>query len=146
MSYGKRRLEIGRQGEDAACAFLMGEGFEILARNLRTPFGEIDILAREGSDLVFVEVKARATIDAALEAVDGRKQRRIGRMAASLEGSLRQWLGRTSRRYDQEYGFSEAAAEDSTPVRGIRFDVVAVRRGSSEVVLVRAAFDGPDGC
>lgn len=131
---GDRRLAFGRSGEDRACQLLEREGFEILARNLRTRFGEIDILAREGSDLVFVEVKARSTLEAAVEAVDGRKQRRIGHLAASLEGSLRQWLARVTGR------------EGGSAVEGIRFDVVAVGRDSPEPLLLRAAFDGPDGC
>lgn len=53
------RQRVGRRGEDAAAAFLELAGWTVLGRNLRTPYGEIDLLARQGATLVFVEVKAR---------------------------------------------------------------------------------------
>jgi putative endonuclease len=58
-------------------------GFRLERRNLRTPDGEIDIVAREGDTLVFVEVKARATrsFGGALGAVDARKRARIRAVA-----------------------------------------------------------------
>ncbi len=52
-------LLYGKQAEEAADAFLRSAGYEILQKNIRFKFGEIDILAREGDDLVFVEVRAR---------------------------------------------------------------------------------------
>lgn len=54
---------LGRWGEDRAAYFLEQKGYSIVGRNVRTPFGEIDILARQGSpgNLVFVEVKTRAS-------------------------------------------------------------------------------------
>lgn len=54
------RQRLGKWGEEAAAAYLTGNGFEILAENLRTPYGEIDLLARKDSVLVFVEVKTRS--------------------------------------------------------------------------------------
>jgi putative endonuclease len=53
------RQRVGRRGEQAAADFLELAGWTVLARNLRTPYGEIDLLARDGETLVFVEVKAR---------------------------------------------------------------------------------------
>jgi len=50
----------GRQAEERACRYLSGLGYEIVARNWRCRFGEIDIVARDGDTLVFVEVKARS--------------------------------------------------------------------------------------
>lgn len=78
--------QAGRDGEAAAAAFLESLGFRILRRNLRGPGGEIDIVAREGRTLVFVEVKVRrgAAFGRAIEAVDWRKRRRIRTLAADF--------------------------------------------------------------
>jgi putative endonuclease len=57
--------------------FLIAKGYRIVARRWKTPFGEIDIVARRRRALVFVEVKARASADAAAEAVTERTKRRI---------------------------------------------------------------------
>jgi putative endonuclease len=51
----------GARGENLAAAFLRQQGYRILKRNVRTPFGEIDIICREGAMLVFVEVKSRSS-------------------------------------------------------------------------------------
>jgi putative endonuclease len=55
----------------------MAKGYRILARRFRTPHGEIDIVARKGDLLAFVEVKARASLDDAAYAVTPRQQQRI---------------------------------------------------------------------
>ncbi len=77
------RQTLGKLGEDLACAELERRGYAVLARRYRTRTGEIDIVARDGDTLVFVEVKARA--DEACgqpgEAVTPSKQRRLARMA-----------------------------------------------------------------
>lgn len=49
----------GKEGEEVAAQFLLKQGYKILERNFRTSRGEIDIIARDGSTLVFIEVKAR---------------------------------------------------------------------------------------
>lgn len=54
------RRRIGRRGEALACRLLRAKGYVILGRNLRMNHGEIDILARDGMDLVLVEVKTRS--------------------------------------------------------------------------------------
>jgi len=74
------RLEAFRTGisaEARAAAFLIAKGYRIQARRFRTPHGEIDIVARRRSLLVFVEVKARASLDEAAYAVTPRQQARI---------------------------------------------------------------------
>lgn len=54
-----RNQSVGRWGEEAAAGFLREHGYEIAARNVRTPYGEIDLVARKEGITVLVEVKAR---------------------------------------------------------------------------------------
>lgn len=98
------RQEFGRWGEEAAAAFLRRRGWKILARNLRTPVGEIDIVIRRGRILGFVEVKTRRStaFGTPQEAVGAAKQRQILRAA--------QWY----------------LADQGQPALQPRFDVVAV--------------------
>ncbi len=67
---------IGRWGEEIAATFLQKRGYEILDKNARTPYGEIDLVARFGGATVFVEVKTRTTRSFGLpeEAITPRKQ------------------------------------------------------------------------
>ena len=68
---------LGLSAESRAAAFLIAKGYRIVARRLRSPVGEIDIVARRRGTLIFVEVKARERLDDAAEAVIVRQQRRI---------------------------------------------------------------------
>jgi putative endonuclease len=70
---------LGAQGEDLAVRFLKKKGFKIIERNFHCPAGEIDLIAREGDTLVFVEIKARSSSDFGLpqDAVDRFKQQKI---------------------------------------------------------------------
>jgi putative endonuclease len=70
-------FRTGLSAETRAAAFLMAKGYRILAKRFRTRYGEIDIVARRRNLLTFVEVKARATLDAAAYAVTARQQARI---------------------------------------------------------------------
>ncbi len=78
------RQAFGKTGEERAVGELERRGYAILARRYRTRHGEIDIVARDGETMVFVEVKARATAEfgTAAEAVTRRKQRQLASMAA----------------------------------------------------------------
>lgn len=106
------RLALGQWGEEQSAVWLRGQGLKIVARNLRTPVGEIDIIARHGGTLVFIEVKTRksAAFGTPQEAVGPRKQRQIIRAA--------QWY---------------LVAEK---IRGLnlRFDVIAVRYADPPVI------------
>jgi len=53
---------LGQWGESLAANFLMQQGYTILERNIRTPYGEIDLIAQDEENLVFVEVKTRASL------------------------------------------------------------------------------------
>ncbi len=70
-------FRTGLSAESRAAAFLMAKGYRILARRFRTPYGEIDIVARRRSLVAFIEVKARASLDEAAYAVTPRQQARI---------------------------------------------------------------------
>jgi putative endonuclease len=112
---------LGRQGEELACGELRRRGYAILARGFRTRHGEIDIVARDGDVLVFVEVKARSSrgFGGALGAVTPRKQRQVMAMA---------------QRYMARVGWA---------ARPCRFDVVAVQAdvgAAPDVTLIRNAF------
>jgi putative endonuclease len=53
----KHNQQVGKWGEDVAAEYLAKRGHQIIARNIRTPYGEIDIIAKQGDVTVFVEVK-----------------------------------------------------------------------------------------
>lgn len=58
---GRERIALGKRGEDAASVFLTNAGYRILARNYKTPFGEIDAVAKYKDTLVFIEIKTRSS-------------------------------------------------------------------------------------
>lgn len=74
----------GRGAETLACWYLRMKGWQILARRARVPGGEVDIVARRGRILAFVEVKARATEEAAAFALDDWRLRRVAVAAERL--------------------------------------------------------------
>lgn len=95
----RRRSERwGRRAETAAALWLQLKGYAILARRVRLAEGEIDLVARRGGRLAFVEVKARARREAGFDAVSPASRRRIER-AADV------WLARRPRLADLDLGF-----------------------------------------
>jgi putative endonuclease len=72
-----KAFRLGLSAESRAAMLLIAKAYHIVARRWKTPMGEIDIVARRRRTLLFVEVKARDTIDAGLEAVTERGKRRI---------------------------------------------------------------------
>ncbi len=119
MKAGRNTWQTGRKFETVAADYLEGKGYDILERNYRCPFGEIDVIAKSGDYLVFVEVKYRGSSAWGLpeEAVDRRKQRRISRAALS-------YYGRNG--YEQEIP--------------CRFDVIGVD-GKGGISHIENAFD-----
>jgi putative endonuclease len=93
----------GHSSEWLAALALMVKGFRIVARRYRTKLGEIDLIARRGNLVLIVEVKARTTLVAAMEAIGRESERRI-------EGAADMWLSR-----QPDYG-----------KLSVRFDMVAV--------------------
>jgi len=121
---GGEHLVLGARGEAMAEKYLQRVGYRILARNYRCRFGEIDLIAEEDGNLVFIEVKTRSGTGFGhpLEAVDRRK---------------RGQLTRAARRYLEEIRATE---------RFCRFDVVAICLGAEpQLELVRNAFELEEG-
>ncbi len=116
---------LGDQGERKAVRYLKKLGYRILERQHRDRFGEIDIIAMDGSQIVFVEVKTRRTTDAGqpFEAVDRNKQGKIAKAALA-------WL-KNQGRLDQS----------------CRFDVISIvwktESGSPEITHFKHAFEAP---
>jgi putative endonuclease len=94
------RSLLGRKGEDLAASYLQQQGYRLLARNYRQRYGEIDIIARDGVCIAFVEVKTRQAGSPFLpfEAVSQKKQRQIARVAQAYLSANR--LFDTPARFD----------------------------------------------
>jgi putative endonuclease len=115
------KITTGKEGEKIAAAFLKKNGYRIIEINFRCPIGEIDIVAKEKNDLVFVEVKTRKSMDLGYpeQAVGIRKQKKMSQLAL--------W-------YLQKRKITDTNA---------RFDVVAITLipEKNEVRLIKNAFD-----
>jgi putative endonuclease len=115
------RQTLGRRGEDLACRELERRGYAIVARRFRVRSGELDIIARDGATLVFVEVKARMgrQFGEAAEAVTPLKRLRMTRLA------------------------NEYLVRHHVPECACRFDVVAIQfgDGAPDIQLIQNAFD-----
>ncbi len=107
----------GKDAEARAAKFLEDRGLHIIARNYHSRFGEIDLIARDGTTLVFVEVRARGS-------------NTFGGAAASITAAKREKLVRTALQY--------LATQGRTPP--CRFDAVLLGRGASPIEWVRDAF------
>jgi putative endonuclease len=114
---------LGTRGEDMAVRFLKRKGYSILERNFRCPAGELDIIARDGGTLVFVEVKTRADslFGHPLEAVHSRKRRKMKTAALHY--------------------LSQLKGEEPA-----RFDIVSItmKTGGKEIEHIRDAFGVDD--
>ena len=113
---GRERLDFGEHGEDRASRALRARGYRIVERNFRCKAGELDVVARDGGTLVFVEVRTRAgdRCGGAMSAVGYAKQRQVARVA-------RAYLAIRKPRFDT-----------------CRFDVVAIT--GDELVIIQDAF------
>jgi putative endonuclease len=76
MADRRQRERWGRRAESIAAVWLVAKGYRLLARRVQTPGGEIDLVMRNRDTLVFVEVKARATLDSGLAALHPAAERR----------------------------------------------------------------------
>lgn len=89
----RRAWQGGRWAEGLAVWRLRCSGYRILARNWRSPVGEIDIIARRGRILAIVEVKRRADLTAALQAISPRQQQRLARAALAFQARRQDCAG-----------------------------------------------------
>ncbi|MEA2013824.1 MAG: YraN family protein [Thermodesulfobacteriota bacterium] len=114
-------IEKGKEGEDIAAACLREKGYKIIERNYRCRYGEIDIIAMDGVDIVFIEVKSRKSDNFGLpeEAVGLTKQKKISKVALNY------------------------LIEKELVDHNARFDIVAIRFMSqgNRVRLIKNAFD-----
>jgi putative endonuclease len=110
---------FGRDSEAEAARYLQRAGYRIVARNYRTPFGEIDLVAYDGAVLAFIEVKARRSerFGTPQAAVTADKRRRLTRVALTYLAGLRPAVG-------------WAAASGRVDEPSCRFDVVTIERGA----------------
>jgi len=123
MATSDPRHQFGQASEMQAEQFLLAKGYRILDRNVRTPLGELDLVAEDQGVVVFVEVKGRTTeaFGGALLAVDHRKRVKLTKLAAQ---------------YLAQRHWSDKAC---------RFDVVLVQGKSSDqgrIEHLQNAFDG----
>jgi len=111
----------GRVGEEEAVRWLRSQGYRIVERNARTKGGEIDVIAWDGDNLCFIEVKARATGDygPSIAAITPRKRRR---------------LVRATKHYIVERGIEDTQ---------LRFDVLGLDAGEEgwRYTLIKNAFE-----
>ena len=131
MGYGTRHngldtmksdnKKTGKIGEDIAIDFLKKKGYKIIERNYRCVFGEVDIVARDRNDIVFVEVKSRRSeyFGDPTDAVDFNKQKKISKIALNYMNE---------KRLDNH---------------DARFDVIAIKLSpnGNTVKLIENAFD-----
>ncbi len=112
---------LGDKGEDIAAKFLKKKGYKILKRNYTAPIGEIDIIAKDGDTVVFVEVKARTDDLFGLphESVGSKKQRKLKSVALHYLSRLKK----------------------QPPAR---FDIISIcfKEGRKEIEHIKDAFEG----
>jgi len=117
----RERLELGVFGEDLAFKKIKRLGYKKILRNYRCPLGEVDLIAKDGDTLVFIEIKTRKgrPIGYAKEAVNARKKRQLSKVALA---------------YMKSNNCCDIKA---------RFDVVAISlgRGEPEIEVIKNAFD-----
>lgn len=108
------RRRTGNHGEDLAAEFLINKGYEILDRQYLTRLGEIDLVARDGQEIVFVEVKARHGIE-------------FGYPEESVTPSKLRKIANTAELYVRQKGLIESP---------FRIDVIAIRLDQVPVEIV----------
>ena len=117
----RERLDLGKLGEKLALKKIKSLGYKYITKNYRCPLGEIDLIARDGDYLVFIEIKTRkgGSIFYAKEAVDQRKKRQISKVALAY-----------------------MKANDCLDTKA-RFDVIAIniKGDKKEIEVISNAFD-----
>jgi putative endonuclease len=117
----KERLDLGKLGEELALKKIKRLGYQCVTRNYRCSLGEVDLIAKDGDCLVFIEIKTRKgkSLGYAKEAIDGRKRRQLAKVALAYMKS-----------------------NDCCDTKS-RFDVVAINLGDDkeQIEVIQNAFD-----
>jgi putative endonuclease len=117
----RERLNLGRRGEALALKKIKDFGYQCIATNYRCPLGEVDLIAKDGDTIVFIEIKTRKgrSLGYAKEAIHEKKKRQLSKVALA---------------YLKNSGLFGSKA---------RFDVIAIRMGEerAEIEWVKNAFD-----
>ena len=117
----RERLDLGKLGEDLALKKIKRLGYKCITRNYRCSLGEVDLIARDGESLVFIEIKTRKgkSLGYAKEAIDSRKRRQLSKVALAYMKS------------------------NKCPEAKSRFDVVAINLSDEgdQIEVIRNAFD-----
>lgn len=117
----RKRLDLGKQGEQLALKRIKRLGYKCITRNYRCPLGEIDLIAKDKDCLVFIEIKTRKgkSLSYAKEAVDSRKKRQLSKVALA---------------YMKSNNCSDTKS---------RFDVVAINLSEDkpQIEVIQNAFD-----
>ena len=124
MPPGKSRKELGEEGEGLAAEFLRRLGYKLLRRNWSAPGGEIDIIARDGEEVVFAEVKSRSSAE-------------WGDPEAAVNPAKQRSICLAARQFARQYRLHG---------RTLRFDVVAVLLGDGgppQIKHYKSAFFPP---
>lgn len=119
MADRQKAYALGLEAEEIAARFLRALGLHEVARRARLKGGEVDLIVEDAETLVFVEVKARASLDDGLASVSARQQARI-------RAGLRAWLGE----HDSEGVLAST--------RTVRCDVVVVAPGRDPLHIPNA--------
>ena len=126
MTVQRQRQDLGRRGEDEAARFLCGLGYIVIAKNYRSPYGEIDLIVRDQQQqhmLVFVEVRTNS-------------DPRFGDPLASVNLRKQRQVAKTALYYLVGHGLENHAA---------RFDVIGIRweLGQARISHIQGAFELP---
>lgn len=121
-----KKNELGAKGEDLAIRYLKKRGYRIIERNYRVKLGEIDIIAEQGDDLVFIEVKTRSdtSFGSPFESITVQKQKQLSKVALEYIGKKKCHL--CPARFD---------------VVGIQFQKGSKSFGDANIELLQNAFD-----
>jgi putative endonuclease len=123
VAVSEQRRAVGKAGEEVAVQYLLQRGYHILQRNYRCRFGEIDLIAREGRTLAFIEVKTR-------------RSQRFGPAASAVTFEKQRHLIKASQMYMTQMKKTHEPC---------RFDVVAIDMDAHglHIELIRDAFQLP---
>lgn len=120
----------GNQGEEAACDYLMREGYVIIKRNYRTRYGEIDLIVENEDHIIFVEVKTRA---------DTPQQKLYGRPSLAVNAKKREHLLKTAKKYLHDFKPDKSPRIDVieqlvSPVEGTDFIQIKIKHIKAAVL------------